>query len=58
MLKVYDVLGREVSSIVDDYLPEGYYSYQFNGQGLSSGVYFYRLLASEFAAIKKLNLLK
>ena len=57
-LRVYDVLGREVSSLVNSYLPGGNYSYQFNGKGLSSGVYFYKLTTDEFSAVKKLNLLK
>ncbi len=44
-LAIYDVLGRELTSIVDEYLSSGSYHYTFNGAGLSSGIYFCKLSA-------------
>jgi parallel beta-helix repeat protein len=57
-LKVYDYLGREVSSLVDQEKPEGTYEIEFNAQGLSTGVYLYELRAGSFIAVKKFILLK
>ena len=42
-LRIYDILGREVVELVNDYLLPGFYSVKFNGSDLSSGVYFYIL---------------
>jgi subtilisin-like proprotein convertase family protein len=57
-LKVYDMLGREVRSLVDRELTAGVYTAEFDGGGLSSGTYFYRLQAGDFVEIKKMVLLK
>jgi Ice-binding-like/Secretion system C-terminal sorting domain len=57
-LKVYDVLGREVSVVLSQEMPAGNYSKQWNAAALPSGVYFYRLEAGSFAETKKLLLLK
>ncbi len=62
-LKVYDVLGREVASLVDDRQNAGVYRVVFNGAGLPSGVYFYRLVAvkdngQKYTSIKKFILMK
>ena len=64
-LKVYDVLGREIETLVDAYKPAGKYSINFNASKLASGVYFYRMSAysssgqaSNFVGTKKLILLK
>ena len=59
ILKVYDVLGREVETIVDEYLEAGFHSklYIVNST-LPSGVYFYQLKAGEYVATKKLILIK
>ena len=45
-LKVYDVLGNEVATLVDEYKPAGIYEIEFNASVLASGVYFYQLLVS------------
>lgn len=45
-LKVYDITGKEVASLVDKELDGGFYTADFNGANLSSGVYFYRLVAN------------
>lgn len=59
-LKVYDVLGNEVVTLVDEYKPAGYYNVQFttNNAQLSSGIYFYRLLTGKFVQTKKMILLR
>jgi hypothetical protein len=57
-LKVYNILGQEVATLVEDYKQAGDYSVQFNASKLASGVYFYRLQANDFAQTKKLLLLK
>jgi len=57
-LKVYDLLGREVATPVDEYRPAGSYEVEFDASRLSSGVYLYKLSAGDFSDVKKLMLLK
>lgn len=57
-LKVYDILGREVTSLVDEYEKSGTYTVRFTAKNLASGVYFYRIKAGKFVQTKKLMLLK
>jgi photosystem II stability/assembly factor-like uncharacterized protein len=57
-LKVYDILGREAATLVNEEKPAGNYEVEFNGSNLSSGVYFYRIEAESFVSTKKLVLLK
>jgi hypothetical protein len=57
-LKILDLLGREVETIVSEELPAGNYSRQWNAKDFSGGVYFYRLQAGSFIKTKKLILLK
>jgi hypothetical protein len=58
-LKVYDVLGNELATLVNEEKPAGSYTVKFSAQsGYASGVYFYQLKAGNFAATKKLILLK
>ncbi len=57
-LKVYDMLGREVLSLVDRFETAGYHQTTVDGTKLSSGVYFYRIRAGSFTDVKKLLLLK
>jgi hypothetical protein len=61
-LKVYDMLGREVATLVNGPQEAGSYSVPFNTNkgalSLSSGVYFYRLKAGSFVSVKKLILMK
>lgn len=57
-LKVYDVLGREVVTLVDGLIPAGYHEAVFNSGTLTSGVYFYRIEAGSFIESKKLILLR
>ncbi|MDP2208532.1 MAG: C25 family cysteine peptidase [Bacteroidota bacterium] len=62
VLKVYDILGREVMTLVDEFKEAGYYSIEFNGSsakgGLSSGVYFYKIVSGNYTAVKKLVITK
>ena len=57
-LDVFDLLGKKITSIVNDVLTRGDYSVEFDGSGLSSGVYFFRLQMNEFVCNKKTLLLK
>ncbi|MFZ1979439.1 MAG: T9SS type A sorting domain-containing protein, partial [Bacteroidota bacterium] len=57
-LKIFDILGREVATIVSQELPAGTYSRQWNAAKMSSGIYFYRLQAGSFTQTKRLVLLK
>mgnify|MGYP001399001311 CR=1 FL=1 len=57
-LKVYDVLGKEVATLVNEYKPMGRYEVEFDASHLSSGVYFYQLRAGEYVEIKKMILMK
>ena len=57
-LSVFNTLGQRVSTLVDDVEDAGYHDVRFDGMGLASGVYFYRLQAKDFVATKKLLLTK
>ncbi len=57
-LKVYDILGREVSTLVNEVKNAGTYTVEFDASNLSSGIYFYRLESNGYSAIKKMMLLK
>jgi hypothetical protein len=57
-LSVFDILGREVSVLVNDRRDAGVYEVKFDGSNLASGVYFYRLQAGDFVQAKKLLILR
>lgn len=57
-LEVFDILGRKVSTIVNEEKPAGIYKANFNASFLASGVYFYRLKAGNFVEVKKMMMLK
>ncbi len=57
-LKIYDVLGKEITTLVNENKNPGMYTVIFNGEGLSSGVYFYRLTAGKYSEIKTMILQK
>ena len=57
-LKVYDILGNEVATLVNEEKPAGSYEVNFNASMLASGIYYYRLTAGNFVEIKKMLLLK
>jgi len=57
-LKVYDILGKEIITLVNEKLNPGNYKVEFDGRGLTSGVYFYRLTIGEFTDTKRMMLVK
>jgi hypothetical protein len=57
-LTVFNTLGEQVAQLVNGYREAGYHEVRFDGNGLSSGVYFYRLRAGDFVQMKRLLLLK
>jgi len=57
-LKIYDVIGREVETIVNEKMQPGYYEYKWNASNFATGVYFYRLTAGSFVQTKKMILMK
>jgi hypothetical protein len=57
-LKIYNTLGEEVITLVNEEKPAGSYEVEFNGSSLPSGVYIYRLTAGNSTAVKKLLLVK
>jgi hypothetical protein len=57
-LKVFDVLGNEVATLVNEELQGASYEFNFDSKGLTSGIYFYRLQAGSFIETKKMILLK
>jgi photosystem II stability/assembly factor-like uncharacterized protein len=58
LIKVYDVLGNEIETLVDEFKPAGKYEVEFSASALTSGVYFYQLKAGEYVDTKKMILLK
>lgn len=57
-LKIYDVLGKEIATLVNEEEASGNYKVDFNASQLSSGIYFYRIQAGEFSQTKKMILLR
>ncbi|MBT8380687.1 MAG: T9SS type A sorting domain-containing protein [Ignavibacteria bacterium] len=57
-IKVYDVLGNEVATLINEELSAGEYENEFDATDLTSGIYFYQLLTGEFIQTKKMVLLK
>ncbi|MCX6165791.1 MAG: T9SS type A sorting domain-containing protein, partial [Ignavibacteriae bacterium] len=58
ILKVYDILGREVATLVNEKLNPATYDVPFSNDKLSSGVYFYKLTTDEFSDAKRMILVK
>jgi len=57
-LKVYNVLGKEITALINEVKNAGSYIFEFNGSGLSSGTYFYKIQTGEFTQVRKMILLK
>ena len=57
-LKLFDVLGNEISTLVNEQKSAGNYEIKFNANNLASGIYFYKMTAGSFRSVKKLLLLK
>lgn len=58
VLKIYDVLGREVATLVNEKKQAGEYTVEWHADGLPSGVYFYRLVAGDFVRTRKMILMR
>ena len=58
MIKVYDDLGKEVATLLNEYKSAGSYEVKFAAKKFSSGVYFYRLTAGDFVQTKRMIILK
>jgi len=58
LVKIYDALGNEVRTLVNEIKPQGEYHLTFNAAGLPSGIYFYSLRAGNYSEVKKMILLK
>lgn len=57
-LKIYDILGNEISTLFNEYKPAGNYNVEFRANNIPSGVYFYKLTSGNFSETKKMILLK
>jgi len=57
-LSVYNVLGQEVAVILNENMNAGVHKITFNGERLSSGLYFYKLVGGEYVSVKKMMLIK
>ena len=57
-LKLYDISGREIGTLVNSELNSGGYSVDFNGEKYASGIYIYKLQADNFTDVKKMTLIK
>jgi hypothetical protein len=57
-LVIYDVLGKEVKTLVNEMKQAGNYEAEFDGSSIASGVYFYRINAGTFTDVKKMVLVK
>lgn len=58
VVEVYDRIGRKISTLVDETLGRGFHTVQFDGTGLASGVYFYRIVTDQAAITRKMVLVK
>ena len=57
-IKVYDILGKEVKKILNEYTQAGTYEIEFNARNLPSGVYFYKMISGSYSDTKKMILLR
>ncbi len=58
ILRIYDILGNEVTTLVNEQKEPGYYEFEFNASQFASGVYIYRFQAGSFVSTKKMMVLK
>jgi plastocyanin len=57
-LKIYDMSGKEIETLVNSQMSQGSYNYTLNASDLSSGIYFYKIIAGDFSEIKRMVLIK
>jgi hypothetical protein len=55
---IYNLLGKEVITSVDEHTQAGYYEESFDGTNLSSGIYLYKIHAGDFSGVKKMIVLR
>jgi hypothetical protein len=58
ILNIYDLLGREVTTLVDQKLPAGKHQAVWNATGMPGGIYYYKIQAGEYQEVKKMILMK
>ncbi|MCX6165889.1 MAG: T9SS type A sorting domain-containing protein, partial [Ignavibacteriae bacterium] len=57
-IKLYDITGREIKTLLNERKNAGYYTIDFTANNIASGVYFYRIVAGSYSEIKKMVLIK
>jgi subtilisin-like proprotein convertase family protein len=57
-MKIFDIAGREISTLVNEQMQAGTYNVRFDGSALASGTYFYRIQSGDFTQVKKMMLIK
>ena len=57
-IEIYDIIGQRIETLLSKPMSAGYHEVEFNGQNLSSGIYLYRIEASEWSDVKKMILLR
>ena len=57
-LKIFDILGKEIQTLVNEQLQPGTYEITFDGSNLSSGIYYYKLISGDFIDSKKMMMIK
>ena len=57
-ITIFDITGKKVSTLIDGVVPAGTNSFQFNGSGLPSGIYFYRIQVGQISEVRRMVLLK
>ncbi|MDQ3194371.1 MAG: T9SS type A sorting domain-containing protein [Bacteroidota bacterium] len=57
-MKIYDIKGKEVSTLTDQHQEAGYHTISFDGSDISSGIYFYMIVAGNFTSTMRMLLLK
>ncbi|MEG8988592.1 alpha/beta hydrolase-fold protein [Ignavibacteria bacterium 4148-Me] len=57
-IKIYNLLGQEIATLVNEFKPQGHYEIQFDASNLASGIYLYKMQAGIFSEIKKFMLMK
>ena len=57
-LKVFDISGKEVRTLVNETKTPGYYEVEFDGSNLPSGIYYYKLEAGSFSQVRKMMIVK
>jgi photosystem II stability/assembly factor-like uncharacterized protein len=58
LIKIYDLLGNEISELINGTLTPGIYDIEWNGKNTSSGIYYYKMAAGEYVQVRKMILLK